>query len=67
MTAVDPGAYVLRSTARAPDGRVVYTVVDLNGRVSHVTIPHSLTLTELVDPIIRAHVAGARSAGRAVS
>ena len=61
---IDPGAYVLRSTATAPDGRVVYTVVDMNGRVSHVTLPHELTLTELADPIIRAHVANQPSMER---
>ena len=63
---IDPGAYVLRSTATAPDGRVVYTVVDMNGRVSHVTLPHELTLTELVDPIIRAHVANQPSTERVI-
>lgn len=63
---VDPGAYVLRSTTTAPDGRVVYTVVDMNGRVSSVTIPHELTLTEHVDPIIRHHIATQPSAARLV-
>lgn len=53
----DPGAYVLRSTATAPDGRIVYTVVDMDGRVSSLTISHELTLSELVDPIIRHHIA----------
>lgn len=61
---VDPGAYVVRSTATAPDGRVVYTVVDMNGRVSSVTIDHALTLTELVDPIIRHHIATQPSVAR---
>lgn len=61
---IDPGAYVLRSTKVAPDGRVVYTVVDMNGRVSNVTIPHNLTLTEHVDPIIRHHISHGPPTGR---
>lgn len=64
---VDPGAYVVRSTTTAPDGRIVYTVVDMNGRVSSVTIDHALTLTELVDPIIRHHVATQPPALRSIT
>lgn len=56
ITAHDPGAYVVRSTERARDGRVTYTVVDMAGRISKVTIPHALTLTEFADPVIRHHV-----------
>ena len=64
---IDPGAYVVRSTKTALDGRVVYAIVDMNGRVSHVTIPHELTLTELVDPILRHHVANQPSMARVSS
>lgn len=53
---IDPGAYVVRSTETARDGRVTYTVVDMAGRISKVTIPRALTLTELADPVIRHHV-----------
>lgn len=61
----DPGAYVVRSTDRARDGRVTYTVVDMAGRISKVTIPRALTLTELADPVIRHHVErNARRVGR---
>lgn len=62
----DPGAYVVRATDAAPDGRVVYTVVDMNGRVSKVTIPRHLTLTELADPIIRTHIAHQPSTERVI-
>lgn len=61
----DPGAYVVRTIDRARDGRVTYTVVDMAGRVSKVTIPHALTLTELADPVIRHHIeTNARRASR---
>lgn len=60
-----PGAYVIRSTRRTFDGRVCYTVVDMAGRVSNVTLPHELTVTELADPVIRHHVIQrAKRAGR---
>lgn len=52
----DPGAYVIRSIARALDGRVHYVVCDLAGNVSRVTLPHALTVTEWADPVIRYHV-----------
>lgn len=61
---IDPGAYVVRSTDTAPDGRVAYTVVDMDGRVSRVIIPRHLTLTETVDSIIRQHIARQPAAGR---
>lgn len=53
----DPGAYVVRSIRPALDGRVHYEIVDMAGRVSRVTVPRSLTLTEHVDPVLRYHVA----------
>lgn len=51
-----PGAYVIRETRRTFDGRACYTVVDMAGRVSNVTLARELTLTELADPVIRHHV-----------
>lgn len=45
-------SYVVRSTAIAPDGRVTYTLVDLAGKVFHVTIVRELTTTELATPIL---------------
>ncbi len=54
--AVDPGAYVVRSTEATPGGNVVVTVVDMAGTVSHVTVPRSVSLSEILDPVIRHHV-----------
>jgi hypothetical protein len=52
-----PGAYIVRSIEPAWDGRVIYTVVDMAGTVTQVTLPRRLTLTEDADAVLRHHVA----------
>jgi phosphate-selective porin len=53
----DPGAYVVRDTRRAHDGRSTYTLVDMAGRVLHVTVPYNLSATEHLDLVLRHAVA----------
>lgn len=45
-------AYVVRATRAAPDGRATYELVDMAGRVVHVTLPRHLTNTEHAHPIL---------------
>lgn len=59
-----PGDYVVRETRTAPSGLVVYTLVDLAGNVSHVSLPKHLTVSEWADPVLRHHVSSRSSQGR---
>lgn len=54
------GAYVVRSTRTAPDGRVTHELVDMAGRRLHATIPRSLTTDELSHAILRYAVTSRR-------
>jgi hypothetical protein len=63
---IDPGAYVVRSTRRAPDGRSTYQVVDMAGRIHHVTVPYALAATEHFDLTIRRAVSSLAERAKAV-
>lgn len=53
--------YVVRSTSAERGGFVVYTIVDLAGRVRNVGIDHRYTTDDLAGPIL-AHAVGGRRA-----
>lgn len=54
---VDDNAYVVRSTRRDNAGRSLYTVVDMNGAVIHVTMPYNHATDHEADIVIRAALA----------
>jgi len=58
----DPGAYVTRETRAAPSGRATHTIVDMAGRVLHVTVPRNLGATEHLDLVLRHAVSSRRPA-----
>lgn len=45
--------YVIRSTSRFPDGRSSYAIVDMAGRLIHVTVGYALCATGLLDTVLR--------------
>lgn len=59
-------AYVVRSTTRAPAGRVTYELVDMAGRMLHATVARELTTDELVAPVLTYAVASRRVLDRSM-
>lgn len=53
---IAPG-YVVREIRTVTPGWSTYTIVDMAGDVMHATVPHHLTETGLVDPVLRQRVA----------
>ena len=53
-TSLRSDPYVVRSTERAPDGRVTYTIVDMAGRVMHVTVARAATAGDGPVAVLRA-------------
>lgn len=53
MTSRDPGAYVVRSKSRTPDGRTHFQLVDMHGDLHRVTVPYNLDVTEELDQVLR--------------
>lgn len=53
MTTPPNTDYVIRSTTRAPSGRSTYAIVDMAGRLIHVTVGYTLCASGLLDLVLR--------------
>jgi len=56
--------YVIRSAVRGPAGRVTFTIIDMAGRPSHVTVPYDQTGAGAPEQIVRAAIAKLPPPGR---
>lgn len=61
---MDRDDYVIRSTRRKGTGRVTYDIVDLAGRLLHVTVPYHLSGDDGPTDILRAAVRALPAPGR---